>query len=139
MKRVGGLWSGITDFDNLLSAYRKARQGKRYRPEVALFDLSLEQNLFELREQLLSGTYRPGRYRQFTIYDRKARLISAAPFRDRVVHHARSNGLRKAVLGSVSFTRAADRTMRPACAAGRRLEQQTEEPPLREPQQEPRG
>jgi len=53
--------------------------------------------------------------------------------------HAHSVGLRKAVLGAVSFTRGAGRTMRPACVAGRRLEQPTEEPPLCEPQQEPRG
>ena len=33
-------------------------------------------------------TYRPGPYRTFTIYEGKTRQISAAPFRDRVVHHA---------------------------------------------------
>ena len=30
----------------------------------------------------------PGPYRNFYIRERKLRLISAAPFRDRVVHHA---------------------------------------------------
>ena len=37
---------------------------------------------------LPSKTYRPGPYRTFTIYEGKTRQISAAPFRDRVVHHA---------------------------------------------------
>ena len=34
------------------------------------------------------GTYTFGRYRSFYIHEPKRRLISAAPFRDRVVHHA---------------------------------------------------
>jgi retron-type reverse transcriptase len=37
---------------------------------------------------LLAGTYRPGGYRTFEIFEPKRRLISAAPIRDRVVHHA---------------------------------------------------
>jgi retron-type reverse transcriptase len=37
---------------------------------------------------LRSQTYAPGPYRTFTIRDPKVRLISAAPYRDRVVHHA---------------------------------------------------
>ncbi len=41
-----------------------------------------------LRRELLDGTYRPGPYHSFTIVDPKPRRISAAPFRDRVVHHA---------------------------------------------------
>ena len=41
-----------------------------------------------LREELLNDSYRPGPYRHFLVRDGKPRLISAAPFRDRVVHHA---------------------------------------------------
>ncbi len=39
----------------------------------------------------MSGEYRPGAYRLFTLYERKPRVIAAAPFRDRVVHHAVMN------------------------------------------------
>ncbi|MDZ7621123.1 MAG: hypothetical protein U5O69_01295 [Candidatus Competibacteraceae bacterium] len=39
------------------------------------------------------------------------------------VRHADSEGLRRAVLGSVCFTRATDRALRPARGPGRRLEQ----------------
>jgi len=38
--------------------------------------------------ELSSKTYRHGLYRQFMVYEPKQRMISAAPFRDRVVHHA---------------------------------------------------
>ncbi|MDX1654599.1 MAG: RNA-directed DNA polymerase [Candidatus Competibacteraceae bacterium] len=91
MNRVGGLWQQILTFDNLLLAFRKARRGKRGRPEVADFELDLEGNLLRLQEELAEGRYRPGRYRLFLIYDRKPRRIAAAPFRDRVVHHALMN------------------------------------------------
>ena len=33
-------------------------------------------------------SYSPGSYESFTIHDPKTRMISAAPYRDRVVHHA---------------------------------------------------
>ena len=91
MKRLGQLWDRLISWDNLLLAYHKARRGKRSRPDVAQFALALEPALLKLQQQLRNGSYRPGAYRQFTIYDRKPRLISAAPFRDRVVHHAVMN------------------------------------------------
>ena len=36
-------------------------------------------------------SYQPGAYTNFQIHDPKQRLISAAPFRDRVIHHALCN------------------------------------------------
>ena len=55
---------------------------------MAAFFLDLEGELLRLQAELRDGRYQPGPYRQFWIRDRKPRLISAAPFRDRVVHHA---------------------------------------------------
>lgn len=91
MKRYGNLWSDVISFSNLLLAYEKARKGKRKRDEVAWFGFHLEEELFQLQEALQTKTYYPGNYRIFTIYERKPRQISAAPFRDRVVHHALMN------------------------------------------------
>jgi retron-type reverse transcriptase len=91
MKRLGNLWPQVLDFENLLLAFRKARKGKRTRAEVARFDLDLERELLALQSELRDGRYRPGTYRIFTIYERKPRQIAAAPFRDRVVHHALLN------------------------------------------------
>jgi formylglycine-generating enzyme required for sulfatase activity len=48
-------------------------------------------HLLELQEELHQFRYQPGAYRHFQIHDPKQRLISAAPFRDRVVHHALCN------------------------------------------------
>ena len=91
MKRLGGLWGDLVAFDNLWLAWRKARRGKGGRAPVHHFALDLEGQLLRLQTELEAGTYRPGAYRQFTVYERKPRVISAAPFRDRVVHHAVMN------------------------------------------------
>ncbi len=91
MKRYGNLWHQIIDWSNLLLAARYAQKGKRFRDNVLAFNYNLEPELFKLCSELESKTYRPGAYRSFRIYDPKPRLISAAPYRDRVVHHALCN------------------------------------------------
>lgn len=91
MKRLNHLWPPIITFDNLLLAYYKARRGKQRKSSVADFTLNLESELLTLQQQLTDGNYQPGEYRLFTIYERKPRTIAAAPFRDRVVHHALLN------------------------------------------------
>jgi hypothetical protein len=88
MKRAGNLWPQVTAWKNLLESARLAAKGKRKRPDVARFLHEVEPNLCALRSALLDGSYRPGGYRTFWIWDPKPRQISAAPFRDRVVHHA---------------------------------------------------
>jgi RNA-directed DNA polymerase len=91
MKRYANLFPNITAFDNLYLAFRKAAKGKRRKSEVAAFEFDLETNLFTLQEELQQQTYQHGAYRSFVIHDPKRRVISAAPFRDRVVHHALCN------------------------------------------------
>jgi RNA-directed DNA polymerase len=85
------LYPQLWDWDNLLLAYRKASKGKRGKPAVAAFEYHLEDNLIHLQGELVTRTYQPGSYYSFYIHDPKRRLISAAPFRDRVVHHALCN------------------------------------------------
>ena len=88
MKTYRQLYPQVCDFENLYQAYRKARKGKRGRAEVAAFEFCLEDNLIRLQDELTARTYRHSPYYSFTIHEPKRRLISAAPFRDRVVHHA---------------------------------------------------
>lgn len=82
------LWPDLVSWGNLLAAYHACRRRKRYKPAAAAFDFAWEENLLELQRELTSGEYAPGAYRNFFITDPKRRKISAAPFRDRVVHHA---------------------------------------------------
>jgi RNA-directed DNA polymerase len=78
----------MADWDNLFAAAALARRGKSRRPDVEDWWLRREVELAALREELLAGAYEPGPYHVFTIHEPKHREIAAAPFRDRVVHHA---------------------------------------------------
>ena len=81
----------VASLDNLWLAWRKASKGKRRRADVAAFGLRAESHLIELSRELLTGSWQPGGYRTFLIHEPKRREIAAAPFRDRVVHHALCN------------------------------------------------
>ncbi len=91
MKTYRNFYHQIYDFENLYRAYRAARRAKRDRAEVAQFVARVEDHLFRLQAELRAGIYQPGDYRHFYIAEPKRRKISAAPFRDRVVHHALVN------------------------------------------------
>jgi RNA-directed DNA polymerase len=91
MKRHGNLFTEIITFENLLKAAKKAQKGKQFYPNVLKFNYNLETELLTLQEELIDQIYQPGEYRSFRIFEPKPRLISAAPYRDRVVHHALCN------------------------------------------------
>ncbi len=88
MKTYKNLYPQVCDFENIYLAWRKARKGKRGRIQPAMFERVQDDELLALQEELQTQSYRPGAYHSFYIHDPKKRLISAAPFRDRVVHHA---------------------------------------------------
>jgi len=87
-KRHEDLFDRIANFGALYAAAKRAVLGKRRKPGAAAFFANLERELLQLEQQLLKGSYRPGRYVTIEVHDPKRRLVSAAPFRDRVVHHA---------------------------------------------------
>ena len=91
MKRYGNLWSQITDFQNIYKAARQAQRGKRFRDNVLEFNYNLESELITIQSELIEKTYLPGDYHTFQIVEPKKRMISAAPYRDRVVHHSLCN------------------------------------------------
>lgn len=91
MKRVGHLIERIADIDNLYLAYSKACRGKRLKMEVRQFAEHFDRNIMQLREGIISGEVEVGNYHYFTIFDPKERLICAASFRERVLHHAIMN------------------------------------------------
>lgn len=70
-----------------MKAYHKARKCKRYRPDVLEFEANREDNLFRAIEVLKDGTYQPGEYRVFKVWEPKERIIMALPFFDRVIQH----------------------------------------------------
>ena len=93
MKRYNNLFEQIISEENMHLAYFKTRKGKRSSHSYLDFKEYAMLHLRELREELEAGMYHVSKYRDFYIYDPKKRLISALPFRDRVVQHALNNVL----------------------------------------------
>lgn len=91
MKRQGNLIEKIADFENLYLAFYKAQKGKITKKELFEYSKHLSENLLQLQQQVLTGEVEVGDYHYFTIYDPKKRLICAAPFGQRVLHHALMN------------------------------------------------
>jgi RNA-directed DNA polymerase len=91
MKRYKRLYDKVYELQNLYFAAKKAQKGKRFIHEIADFNFKLEHELLKLQKELKEKTYRHGSYHQFTICEGKKRTISAAPYKDRVVHHALCN------------------------------------------------
>lgn len=91
MRCQKNLYQEIISFQNLVEAARKAEKNKRFKYSTARFNFYLEKELWRLHSQLTEKSYEPGGYHHFMIYEPKRRIISAAPYRDRVVHHAIHN------------------------------------------------
>ncbi len=91
MKRKGNLIGDIVDLNNLYEAYYKSAKGKHFDVNVISYQANLYQNLCLLSKQILSGSVDIGHYHYFTIYEPKERLICAASFPERVLHHAIMN------------------------------------------------
>lgn len=81
----------VYEWANLVEAANRAAAGKRGRYTVAAFETNWADHLLDLQDELHEGRYLPGPYTHFYVNQPKRRKISAAPFRDRVVHHAVCN------------------------------------------------
>jgi len=79
-------FDAATSFGAMLAAYRCARRDKPKTAEMDRFEAERERRLLDLQTALRDGTWQPGPARQHTIYDRKPRVITCAPFVDRVAH-----------------------------------------------------
>lgn len=90
-KRKGNLMEQIAEPDNLRLAFYKAAKGRQTNEDVIAYRKQLDSHLSTLRNQLLTGTVPVGQYRYFTVYDPKERVICAASFHERVMHHAVMN------------------------------------------------
>ena len=85
----------ICDFAVLYAAYVAARKGKRKKTRTIEFEENLLENLRDILDDLAAGTYLPGEFERFKIFEPKERDIEAPAFKDKVVLHAvADNGLK---------------------------------------------
>jgi len=122
MKTHKNLFALICSFENLLLAARLASRGKGLKTPALKFFLHLEENLLQIQRELATQTYEPGEYKTFEIVRPKRRMISAAPFRDRVVHHALCNVIAPLFERLFIFDSYANRSGKGTHAAIRRLQ-----------------
>ena len=85
-KSIKKVWDSKLTFDKLVEAHERASIGKRFDNEVLLFEMNLETNIANIIKKLENNTYHFGKYRIFTIYEPKERIIKSLPYVDRVVH-----------------------------------------------------
>ena len=111
-------------FALLVQAYLDCRRNKRNSASALEFEDHVERNLFELHEELIAGTYRPGRSICFVITRPKPREVWAAVFRDRVVHHLLYNHIAPRFHASFVADSCACIPGRGTLYAARRLEHQ---------------
>lgn len=78
-------------WDNLRTAFWKARKGAARTRTVQRFEARLDDNLRELAADIRDERVQPTGSTQFLIHDPKERTITAPAFRDRVLHHAIMN------------------------------------------------
>jgi len=88
LKSYNNLIEKIAAKDNLLLAYERTAAAKRMTYSYLEFKEFKDINLAKLADELLSGNYQLGAYKQFYVYEPKMRLISALEFKDRLVQHA---------------------------------------------------
>ena len=94
MKRLGNLYEKIISLDNLRLADIIARKGKLKSFGVRKHDRNRDENIYNLHNQLVSGTYKTSKYHIFNMITDagKERTIYRLPyFPDRIVHHAIMN------------------------------------------------
>lgn len=91
MKRRAITLEAIADFANLVRAAYQAGRGKHTRAVVQRFFSRFDDHINTLSSAILEGRAPLGRFRRFAIHDPKPRIIHAACFEDRVLHHAMMN------------------------------------------------
>lgn len=73
--------------EDLFKAYFDARRNKRNTINALAFERDFEENLFEVFDDIIAGTFEPKPSICFIVSKPVKREIFAADFRDRIVHH----------------------------------------------------
>ena len=122
MKTYKNLYPQLCRSENLLVAWKKARKGKTLKHYVIEFESNLQDNLAQLRTELLLHAYRARPLNTFILRDPKTRKISVSDFRDRIIHHALCNIIEPIFDKAFIFDSYANRKGKGTLAAIQRLE-----------------
>lgn len=84
-KTIKNLYDKKLTFQKLLEAHKRASINKTNKPELLKFNIDLETNIINILNSLKKGIYKPGKYREFVVYEPKERKIKSLPYKDRIV------------------------------------------------------
>lgn len=84
-KRINNIYDKALTFSKIRDAYKRTSKRKRKTKDVIEFEMKLEDNIIKIYKELKNGTYQIGKYKKFTVYEPKERIIHCLPFYDRVV------------------------------------------------------
>lgn len=93
MKKHSGLFEQFIAFENQYQGYRLARKEKRFKPEVLLYSADLEANIMDGIDRLKNKSLKIDGVHEFFEWFPKKRIITAWPFRYRVINCAAYNVL----------------------------------------------
>jgi len=90
---MNNLFERIIDYNNIRLAFLKTLRGNRSSPSAVNYCRNIDKNLASLREKMIALNCEWGAYHSFLITDPKLRIISTAPFEQRIMHHTIMNVL----------------------------------------------
>lgn len=93
MEKHSHVFSRFVEFENQYGGYLLARRNKRYREEVLAYTANLEENLIDGMNHLIWKDYEITGAHEFYEYFPKKRIITAWPFKYRVINCAAYNVL----------------------------------------------
>ena len=103
MKRRNFLFDEVVEYGNIRLAFLKALRGNRSSLSAINFCNSIDNNLASIRHKLQTLNCEWGNYHSFLITDPKLRVISTAPFEQRIMHHAIMNILEPIIEKSIIY------------------------------------
>lgn len=77
----------LISFDNLYASYKASVKGKGKKKAAVRFGAVAMENLYVMKRQLMSHTYKISPYSEFMVSEPKQRVIKSGSFRDKVLQH----------------------------------------------------
>lgn len=74
----------VCSYTKLIEAEKRCHRKVGYKNSVARFDLNLLTKIYNLRQELLNGTYKTQQGQVFEIFEPKYRLVTSTKFKDRI-------------------------------------------------------
>ena len=87
MKRVGNLYSSVTNIDNIIRMTNKILSRTRNKKKVEIFEKHKIEHICNIKRRLDNRDFRFGKYNIFMITDPKARIVMAEELEDKIINH----------------------------------------------------